>query len=214
MVKKNLFCFSILFFLIFFLVFLTGCAPINSEEDAQALANVMLKSFMVGDSDSSKANLNPENITKSKAFTSTTITYSLDDVDATNFSSSHFSAEINSDFDFVKFTYDNTTITYEEETYVISGTIYWAVDASISTGGINASLIGFGNLTISKNNGTAQDVSFDTKYEVHFTATDEDNDEIYEFSFTGSIIAYINDFVVTNTSWSLSFSGEMFGAGM
>lgn len=199
--------FIIVFILLISFTFLFSCAPITNEADAENFTNAMLKGFMMGDSDVQKS--------KADVFTSTTITYDelLESQFSTAFSGSHFASDITTEFSGVSFTYNNTNLIYNDETYIVSGTVYWVADISISISGFSGTIIAYGNLQVTKN-GQTQDVKFDAKYQTTFTVTDENSDGIYSFSFTGSFLAYVNDFVVNNTSWNLSFEGNLFGAGM
>lgn len=208
-IYKNLWFkkFIFVFILLITFAFLFSCAPISNEADAENFANAMIKGFMMDDSDVQKST--------SKAFTSLTITYEELQTSQfpTAFSGSHFASDITTEFSGVSFTYNNTNLIYNDETYIVSGKVYWVADISMSLSGFSGTIIAYGNLQVTKN-GQTQDVKFDSKYQATFTVTDENHDSIYSFSFNGSFIAYVNDFVVNNNSWNLSFEGNLFGAGM
>lgn len=187
--------------------FFAGCAPITNEADAENFANAMIKGYFIGDTDVAKL----ENVSKSvKSYTMGTVTVTVIDNStlSSKFSNSHFASDITSDFDGVSYTYNNTNLVYDDNSYFVTGTIYWAVDTSMSSTGISGVIIGYGNLEVTKD-GKTQQVSFDTKYTLDFTLSDPDNDSIYSYSLSGSFTTYINDIVVTVNSWTISFEGEM-----
>ncbi|MEJ5273098.1 MAG: hypothetical protein WH035_03120 [Spirochaetota bacterium] len=188
--------------------FFAGCAPITNEADAENFANAMIKGFFIGDSDVAKL----ENVSKSvKSYTMGTVTVTLIDYStlSSKFSNSHFALDLNTNFNCVSFTYDNTNLVYDDNSYFVTGTIYWAVDTSMSSTGFSGVIIGYGNLEVTKD-GKTQKVSFDTKYTLNFTITGPNYDSIYSYSLSGSFTTYINDIVVTVNSWTISFEGEMF----
>ncbi|HPC38429.1 MAG TPA: hypothetical protein PLF21_03860 [Exilispira sp.] len=192
--------------------FFAGCAPITNEADAENFANAMIKGYFIGDTDVAKL----ENVSKLTTDSKNTLT--LDTITIANveeselpskFTGSHFASDINSDFGGVSYTYDNTNLVYDDNSYFVTGTIYWAVDTSMSSTGFSGVIIGYGNLEVTKD-GKTQQVSFDTKYTLDFTLSDPDNDSIFSYSLSGSFTTYINDIVVTVNSWTISFEGEMF----
>jgi len=75
--------------------------------------------------------------------------------------------------------------------------------------GVQGTIILYGSLEVTKD-GKNQDILFDAKYTLTFTFTDENHDNIYDYSLTGSIQTYVNDFVVNDSNWSITFSGKMF----
>ena len=51
---------------------------------------------------------------------------------------------------------------------------------------------------------------FDAKYSADFLYTDDDNNDVYDFTFSGNVESYVNDFVVEDSSWSITFSSDLF----
>ncbi len=187
--------------LILILVFtLFSCAPISNQADAEKFTNAMIKGYFIGDSTN-------RSIIKSIDNKDISVTYT--GITTENFSGSYFSSEINTDFDLIYYVYNNSEITYEDTTYIVNGTLYWALDIRMDSEGFHGVIIAYGNLTV-ETDGRTQDVKFDAKYSVDFTLEDEDNDEIYNYTLSGSILAYVNDFIVNNTNWSITFVGRMF----
>ncbi|MFN3411322.1 MAG: hypothetical protein ACK4YF_04095 [Exilispira sp.] len=207
--KSNSKIFAFLFFTLTLIFFLSSCAPISSQQDAEKFTNAMIKGYMIGDSDVSKSAL------KVSVYTSDTITVTEISADQlqSKFSGSHFVSNINTNFDGVTFTYSSTNLIYDNETYIVSGQVHWALDVFLDSSGFHGVFIAYGTLQVSKN-GQNQNVIFDAKYTTDFTLTDSDDDGIYSISFTGSFISYVNDFVVNNSSWSITFEGQLFGAAM
>lgn len=193
--------------------FFSGCAPISNEEDAQIFATAMIKGFFIGDTDVAKL----ENVSKLTTDPKSSKTYSIGSVSVTTisgtdlpsyFSGSKFESEVTTNFEGVSYTYDNTNLIYDDNSYFVSGNIYWAVNISMSSTGFSGVIIGYGNLEITKD-GRTQQISFDTKYTLSFTIEDPEHDGIYLYSLSGSFTSYINDIVVTVNSWSISFEGSM-----
>lgn len=192
--KKKI-TYLLVFLSIFFVLFLfTSCAPILNEEDAKELSNVIMKSYMVGD-------------TARISVKDRTIHVTNSGIDESYFSSSRFYSIINDGFTFSSINYDNVSIDENGKTYTLNGTLYFAVDTTLGNP-IMMKLICYGNIEVTKN-GQIEDVSFDGKWEISFQSTDPDHDGIYEFSMQGNVEAYVNDIHFLDNAWSIEFSGEL-----
>ncbi len=192
--KKKI-TYLLVFLSIFFVLFLfTSCAPISNEEDAKELSNVIIKSYMAGD-------------TSRISVKDRTIHVNNSGIYSSNFSSSRFYSIINPGFTFSSIDYDNVSIDENGKTYTLNGTLYFAVDTTYANP-IIMKLICYGNIEVTKN-GQIEDVSFDGKWEISFQSTDPDNDGIYEFSMQGNVEAYVNDIHFLDNAWSIEFSGEL-----
>lgn len=183
-----------------------SCQPISSTQDAKNFSNAMIKAFFIGDEDYNKFG-----ISKSDK----TVTASNSDITYSNFSNSHFSSELNdngslnSDFTYVKYEFSNSEISYEDARYTVNGTLYCAVDSTFSSDHFEATIILYGSFEVTKD-GKTQDVVFDAKYTLTFTVKDEDHDGVYDFNLSGSFSSYVNDFVVNDSNWPITFSGKWF----
>ena len=52
-------------------------------------------------------------------------------------------------------------------------------------------------------------IKFDAKYSANFLYTDDDTNGVYDFTFSGNVESYVNDFVVEDSSWSITFSNDL-----
>ncbi len=190
----------VLLFIFSLFTFFFSCQPISSEEDAQNFSNAMIKAFFVGDEEYNK-NKSSE-LEKTITLTSTGVT-------PTDFANSHFSGSITDGYDLVKIIFSNSEISYEDSTYIVNGILYCALDVTTNIEGVQGTIILYGSLEVTKD-GKNQDILFDAKYTLTFTFTDENHDNIYDYSLTGSIQTYVNDFVVNDSNWSITFSGKIF----
>lgn len=197
---KSFFFKKILIFLFVFSLFMTmfSCQPISSTQDAKNFSNAMIKAFFIGDEAYNKFG-----ISKSDK----TVTPGTSNI--SNFSNSHFGSELNDYFTYTKIEFSNSEISYEDARYTVNGTLYCAVDSTFSSDHFEATIILYGSFEVTKD-GKTQDVVFDAKYTLTFTVKDEDHDGVYDFNLSGSFLSYVNDFVVNDSSWSITFSGKWF----
>jgi len=188
---------SLVILVLITLVFLFSCAPISSETDAANFTNAMAKSFFAGD----------EN--KTKFIASGTIT--LGSGELNDFTASHFYSDITSSesFAYLSLTYNSSEVTFDGITYILDGTVYLAFFLSSITGGLEGDIVAYGNLSVTKDNNT-QDITFDAKYSASFLYADDDDNDVYDFTFSGSVESHVNDFIVEDSSWSITFSSDFF----
>lgn len=208
--KSNYKKFTFLFLTLILIFFLLGCAPISSQEDAENFTNAMIKGFMIGDTDVSRLS-SKDGLYKSSTISTNTI--NPQDLQ-TKFTGSHFANDISNDFDGITYNYNSTKLIYDNETYIVSGSVHWALNIDPNSTGFKGIFIAYGNLQVSKNGQKQDVVIFDAKYDANFTlnlkTVDPDGNYIYTINFLGSFISYVNDFVVNKNSWSITFEGQLF----
>ena len=51
-------------------------------------------------------------------------------------------------------------------------------------------------------------IKFDAKYSADFLYTYDDTNGVYDFTFSGSVESHVNDFIVEDSSWSITFSSD------